>query len=497
MKRIIPYLVFLTLLVNSVSAQQKSAKETLELQKNLVTEGKISELWKMAPLTWRQRVEADIKNIVLELPLEKRKDIFELLILWTNLIKDKESLLTDAMMANNAFNLNEKEARKSIIGFGLILDLLIKSQLAEQAQFSKFNLDKFIAEKGDKIVKELLSSPFYNAGVKKVNGKSIIEFLQELKKVKVEGEAADLRLVSEKLNVEMKMKQIDKVWVPGAAVEYFDEYSKNMDLALASMKEKPENFMFMDMIIEGFKQQLKTIREAKNIDELMAAQAGPAVDHGAIDREREYQQVQAVTLGKTLSKKIKKKSKCLVIHYPVLDANRKDVDRIIAAFKEGLGKKVTEVKSAPIKVIKNPDDLMEEAMIENTAEDFNKVIKANKEYDVVIIMVPLPNAEEEIYAMDIFKMIEDPKKPGFWIKDPKIKYPIVGVFNGYIGNLEPIFQEGLIHAMTLWKPDPEIDEEDVPKDIQKAFNKRYLTVTPDNLKEIKKKYRILFPKVRE
>jgi len=218
-----------------------------------------------------------------------------------------------------------------------------------------------------------------------------------------------------------------------------------------------------------------------------------------IEREYKYQEAQAEILAKTLSKNINKKSKCLIIHHPVVGNQQKHLARLLPAFKKGFGDKVTELKKVPIKVLKNKADdlLMEEAMMEMTAEDFNKVIKANKDCDVVISLVALPFSEDEIYAMDIFKMIEDPDKPGFWIKDPKIKYPTFGVFNGYIGNLEPLFMEKLIHAITLWKPNPTIDEKPVPKDVQKAFDKRYLTVTPETVDAVKNKYPRLFPKPKK
>ena len=217
----------------------------------------------------------------------------------------------------------------------------------------------------------------------------------------------------------------------------------------------------------------------------------------AIEREKAYQLAQAVVLGKTLAKQIKKKSKCLVIHYPLAKNNQEDLNRIVAALKAGLGDKAGEMKKAAIKDLKGKNgEIAEEAMMENTAADFNKVIKANKDCDVVITMVPLPFSEDEIYAMDIFKMIEDPDNPAFWIKDPKIKYPVFGIYNGFVGNLEPLFLEQLIHAMTMWKPNPLIDEKPVPKNEQQAFDKRYTVVTPDNIEEVKKKYPQLFPKAR-
>ena len=219
----------------------------------------------------------------------------------------------------------------------------------------------------------------------------------------------------------------------------------------------------------------------------------------AVEKEYAYQAAQAVILGQTLAKQIKKKSKCLVIHHQIIEDDYSNVNRIVAGLKKGLGDKVTEFKKAPIRELdeKELKNLAVETLIEMTAENFNKVVRAHKDCDVVVTLVPMPFSEDEIYAMDIFKMIEDPNKPGFWIKDPKIKYPIFGVFNGYIGNLEPLFLEKLIHALTLWRPNPTIDEKPVPRDAQKAFDKRYITITPENIDSVKQQYPKLFPKPRK
>ncbi|MCM8529254.1 MAG: hypothetical protein NE327_22215 [Lentisphaeraceae bacterium] len=223
------------------------------------------------------------------------------------------------------------------------------------------------------------------------------------------------------------------------------------------------------------------------------------IDTDAIDREREYQRVQAIVLSQSLLNMYNGKSgKCLIIHHPVSSRSRGDVDRLVEAFKEGLGEAFSEVRPAPIKDIDMDAELIpEEAMMEMTAEDFNNVIKRNSDCDMVITMVPLPFSEDEIYAMKIFSMIEDPDNPGFWIKDPKQKYPLLGIYNGYVGNLEPLFQEKLIGAMTLWRPNPTIDEKDVPDDLMEAFNKRYITITPSTMDAVKSKYPNLFPKPKK
>ena len=81
---------------------------------------------------------------------------------------------------------------------------------------------------------------------------------------------------------------------------------------------------------------------------------------------------------------------------------------------------------------------------------------------------------------------------GKWVKDPDGHYPLLGIHNGYIGNLRQFFEEGLIEAMTMWKPDPEIDEEKCPEDYRKAFDKRYMMMTGDNLDDLKTAYPKLF-----
>ncbi|MCM8530848.1 MAG: hypothetical protein NE330_06790 [Lentisphaeraceae bacterium] len=221
------------------------------------------------------------------------------------------------------------------------------------------------------------------------------------------------------------------------------------------------------------------------------------VDNKAIEREKLYQNAQAMILANTLTNQYAGTGKCLVIHHPVDARNRKDVDRLILAFKDGFGGKLKDVKSVPIKEYDMSAEMPEEAMMENTAEDFNKILNQYTDYDLVIFMVPLPYSKEELMKINIFKMIPDAEDNTKFVRDPSQFYPLVGVYNGYIGNLEELFYDDLIGAMSLWKPDPTIDELAVPDNVMDAFSKRYLIITPQTIKGIKDSYPKLFPKKKE
>ena len=238
----------------------------------------------------------------------------------------------------------------------------------------------------------------------------------------------------------------------------------------------------------------------KNLPYSIQSKLGLQPDYicGGSNRERPYQQIQAKVLAQNLLKNHNGNGKCLLIHHPVSKRAMGDILLIQKAVQEGFGESVSEVRLAPIKDIDMDAEFFpEEAMMEMTAKDFNQVIKANKDCDIVISLVPLPFSEKEFYAMDIFKMVEDPENLGTFNKDPKQKYPTVGIYNGYVGNLELIFKEGLIHVMTLWRPNPTIDENPIPKDLMEAFNKRYLAITPENIEGIKEQYPTLFPKPKK
>lgn len=208
-----------------------------------------------------------------------------------------------------------------------------------------------------------------------------------------------------------------------------------------------------------------------------------------------YERAQAIVLANQLANMYSGQGKCLVIHGPQYnEADKESVNHLVSAFKDGFQNRVTEIRAVPIRnVVPGPNGFSEEDMGEFTAEEFNKVIKDNKDCDMIVLLIKLPFSETELFEMDPFLMIEDPNNPNKWIRDPKKDYPLVGVFNGYIGNSESLFHDNLLGAMTMWRPNPVIDDKEAPEDVKEAFQKRYVVVTNQNIDEMKTKYPTLFP----
>jgi hypothetical protein len=64
--------------------------------------------------------------------------------------------------------------------------------------------------------------------------------------------------------------------------------------------------------------------------------------------------------------------------------------------------------------------------------------------------------------------------------------PKIAVLNGSIYDLKAAFKPTMIVAAITYNPKAVYDDKPVPKDINEAFNKRFLLVTPENLQDVGK-----------
>lgn len=196
-------------------------------------------------------------------------------------------------------------------------------------------------------------------------------------------------------------------------------------------------------------------------------------------RELEFQKVQTRKLGQFLGEKYAGK-KIVILKDPTVVAINGAELPIIVGLKEGLGSAATIVSeiapNAP-KVAGGPDG---EEMIEpiETWFDVKKLdetLASAPEYDILVTTCGLP--ENYNYNRGL---------PG------KLKGKQVVVAGGSIYNLGGAILKGEVIAAVTYKPNAEYDEKPVPSNLDEAFNKRYLLVTTDNIKDIASQYKDLF-----
>ena len=113
-----------------------------------------------------------------------------------------------------------------------------------------------------------------------------------------------------------------------------------------------------------------------------------------------------------------------------------------------------------------------------TIEKFEKILLIKKEYDMVISLIGLPVPVEKLKMLNV--------------KDAKKGKKIV-IQNGDIKFLKHAFKNGRIVACLRPNPAGGFNfGERIPKDEAKAFNRRYILITPENVDEMDAQYKDLF-----
>ena len=180
--------------------------------------------------------------------------------------------------------------------------------------------------------------------------------------------------------------------------------------------------------------------------------------------------------------KIWKGQSAVIITEPNIEQNK------IA--KAGLDAMQADLKAAGVNVtaveaLKIPQGTAEEPIPMETAlsaKIYNDIFNKYKNAGLFVIMSQLPFDSKEL------------KNLACWKFDPK-KTRIVLV-NGEIYNLKAAIAQGLIGAAIAMKngPDAYDPEKSAPKDVQKAFDTRYILVNTANVKDIASKNSGLFAK---
>ncbi|MBR0460122.1 MAG: hypothetical protein IJJ26_12870 [Victivallales bacterium] len=196
-------------------------------------------------------------------------------------------------------------------------------------------------------------------------------------------------------------------------------------------------------------------------------------------RELEYQKVQTKKLGQFLAEKYAGK-KVVLMKDPTIGSAPAQELPIIAGLKEGLGTALTIVAEIAPDAPKVPagedgEEMMEPIETWFDVKKLNETLAKAPDYDILITTCGLP--EQWNYNKGL---------PG------NLKGKQVVIAGGSIYNLGAPILKGEIIAAVTYKPNAEYDEKPVPSNLDEAFNKRYVLVTPEDIKQKASEYKDLF-----
>lgn len=216
---------------------------------------------------------------------------------------------------------------------------------------------------------------------------------------------------------------------------------------------------------------------------------GSASTQNLIKNELAYQQIQGEKLGIYLAKKYPD-SNVLLLLDPA-KKNSTQPDSIVEGLKKGLGTlPVKEVyPTIPESDIREymgdmpPDEMAMEDMLPPTeiwlkpAAFQDLIFKDGKGCDLVITTIGLPENPQPMTKL--------------WsaIKADKLKLAIAV---GGVYDLQKAISAGMICAAVSYNPEAPFENKRPPKDLDEAFDKRYLLITPDNLDQITSDHPKLF-----
>lgn len=187
--------------------------------------------------------------------------------------------------------------------------------------------------------------------------------------------------------------------------------------------------------------------------------------------KNEYSCISTEYLGKFLANSFPD-SKALIIYDSV--STSKLMEQRMTGLRKGIEGKIEIVKELgfPTKIPKDiPPNMMRISDFVK-AEDFNMAMKKYPQANLVISLIGLP---EDIQEMQIWQ-IEDKKKR-----------PKLAVFGGDIDQLANAIKADFIQALVVYRPMDKYVNQLPPSDLEEAFKRRFILITPQNIKDFEPK----------
>lgn len=197
-----------------------------------------------------------------------------------------------------------------------------------------------------------------------------------------------------------------------------------------------------------------------------------------IENETRYACAKSEVLGKYLGEKFAGQ-KVLVVAERDFEKNKR-TERLIDSLKKGLGAGANVVVDTITIETKGNMPPEEEYMMPveemMTAKDFDALLKKYEDCKLVVSMIGLPR---DAAKMKLWKMAKDAR-------------PNVALLSGDIHSMKIAIAEGYIVGAVSYKPGVKYTEDAAPSDSQKAFDERYLLVTPENVSKVAEENKGLF-----
>lgn len=217
---------------------------------------------------------------------------------------------------------------------------------------------------------------------------------------------------------------------------------------------------------------------------------------GVVDREIAFQKIGGKKLGLYLAEK-HKGAKVLILAEPKLGTQAAKTNPLLEGLKDGLGTAVTvaaevspEVPADKAKAFAKEmpmdggvaggpramgGEMLPPLEYWYTAKVFDALLgKYDGQFDLLVTVIGLP---QDARASAILKGKACPK---------------IAVLNGSIYDLKGAIKPTMIVAAITYNPKAVYDDKPAPRDIDEAFNKRFLLVTPENLGQIGTTYPDIF-----
>ncbi len=198
----------------------------------------------------------------------------------------------------------------------------------------------------------------------------------------------------------------------------------------------------------------------------------------AIDREKAFQQFQTEKLGRYIAENYAGK-KVVIIYAPRITIEKNNA---YLGLIRGLGDSVNwEKVQVPLPPGTTDDTYIDPIEYWFDCKKFDETVAAFDNVDLYVSLVGMPLKAK----CDKNGKFSAPSKAA------NSKF-VVASGTARISQIVPYIQNKGIIATVTYKPDGIFDESPCPKKMEDAFDKRYLLVTPDNLKELMGKYEELF-----